>query len=150
MKVIIGVGIPGCGKTTYLKPFAAEQGLVYVNPDDIRQELTGSASDHTQEIKVWRLVHERLVAGLQNTGVVIDATHTRIRDRRQIIKLCNQHGAKEIIAYWFNPNLKKCLERNAKRQRVVPEEALRKMHNRLNLNPPTTAEGFTKVIEINN
>lgn len=148
MKVIVGVGVPGCGKTTYLKPLAAEMGMAYINPDDIRMELTGDPTDHTQETRVWDTVHERLVKVLQNGGAIVDATYTKLKDRRQLIELCKTNGADEIIAYWFNVPLEICQERNAQRQRVVPKDVLAKMHNRLQLNPPTTGEGFSKVLEI--
>jgi predicted kinase len=149
MKVIVGVGVPGCGKTTYLKPLARESGMEYINPDDIRQELTGSASDHSREVEVWNLVHSRLIESLKNSGAVVDATNTKVKDRRQLIELCEQKGVKEVIAYWFNLPLKVCIERNAKRQRIVPEHAVMKMHNRLKMNPPSIEEGFSEIRQIN-
>lgn len=149
MKVIVGIGVPGCGKTTYLKPLAKELKLEYINPDDIRQEFTGDASDHSEELQVWNTVHTRLVETLKNRGAIIDATYSKIRDRRHLINLCKQNGATEIIAYWFNAPLETCIKRNAKRERVVPEPAIATMYNRLQLNPPTKEEGFTEVVEIN-
>jgi len=35
-KVIMGIGIPGSGKTTILKEFADKNGYEYICPDDIR------------------------------------------------------------------------------------------------------------------
>lgn len=150
MKVIVGIGVPGCGKTTYLKPLAKELSLKYINPDDIREEITGDATNHSKELEVWNLVHSRLIEALKNRGAIVDATFTKIKDRRQLINLCRQNGATEIIAYWFNLPLETCIERNNNRQRAVPEIAIKKMHNRLNLNPPTTDEGFDKIVLINN
>lgn len=124
--------------------------MEYINPDDIRQELTGDATNHTNEVQVWETVHSRLIETLMNNmGVIVDATYSKIRDRRKLIELCKQNGAKEIIGYWFNPPLETCIIRNAKRQRVVPEDVIVKMHNRLKLHPPTKQEGFSEIIEIN-
>ena len=148
MKVIVGIGVPGCGKTTFLKPLSKKLALDYINPDDIRLEVTGDASDHSKELTVWEIVHTRLIEALKNSGAIVDATYTKIKDRRQLVEICKRNGAEEIIAYWFNPPLKTCLERNAKRQRTVPESAILKMHNRLKANPPTKKEGFSDVIEI--
>jgi predicted kinase len=64
---------------------------------------------------------------LQDRGAIVDATYTKLKDRRQLIKLCRHNGNPEIIAYWFNLPLEICLERNAQRQRVVPEQAVRKV-----------------------
>jgi predicted kinase len=65
-QAIIGIGIPGSGKTTYLKPLAARMGLPYVSLDDIRQELTGDAADHGQ--------HARTLAGFCRRHGVDDIT----------------------------------------------------------------------------
>lgn len=150
MKVIVGIGVPGCGKTTYLKPLAKELSLKYINPDDIRQEITGNATNHSKELEVWNLVHSSLIEALKNRGAIVDATYTKKKDRRKLIELCRQNGASEIIAYWFNLPLKTCIERNNSRKRAVPEIAIKKMHNRLKMNPPTTNEGFDKIVVISN
>jgi predicted kinase len=149
MKVIVGVGVPGCGKTTYLKPLAKDLGLEYINPDDIRQELTGNAADHSKEVQVWDTVHARLIEALKNKGAVVDATYTKVKDRLKLIEVCRQNSAKKIIAYWVNLPVETCMERNAMRERIVPKDVIIKMHNRLKLNPPTTDEGFDEVVEIN-
>lgn len=148
MKLIIGVGVPGCGKTTYLKPLAANLHLDYINPDEIREQLTGSMEDHSQEPEVWALVHQKVTEGIKDKGAVLDATYTRRRDRRIVIDLARQYGAQEIIAYWFNLPLDSCMERNRLRSRRVPNAAIEKMYNRLQINPPTEAEGFTQIIEL--
>ena len=46
-------------------------------------------------------------------------------------------------AVFFDVPLEVCLDRNARRHRVVPEEALAKMAAKLV--PPTTEEGFARV-----
>jgi predicted kinase len=142
--VIVGIGIPGCGKTTYLKPLSKEYGMAYVNPDEIRQEITGNAADHSREIEVWKRVHSSVAKSITR-GVVVDATYTKKRDRRELIQLCQQAGATEIIAYWFDVPIEICRARNKSRERVVPELALLKMHDRLTINPPTLEEGFTEI-----
>lgn len=146
MKVIVGIGVPGCGKTTYLKPLAEELNLTYINADDIREELTGDPTNHTREIKVWAIVRRRLKQAIAKNGAVLDATHSKKRDRRVIVEYCRENGADNICAYWFNLPLNTCLERNNKRDRKVPEEAAKKMYDRLNLNPPRLEEGFDVIV----
>ena len=148
MHVIAGVGIPGSGKTTYLKPLADKLGYTYVNADAIREEVTGDESDHSKEPVIWKMAHERIVNGLRKGGVVVDATYTRRRDRRELIGLCRQAGATMISAYWFKTPICTCMQRNGARQRIVSEEAILKLHNRLNLNPPKVEEGFDEIVEI--
>lgn len=47
-KVIVGIGLPGSGKTTALKPFADKNSYIYICPDDIRAELTGNPADQSK------------------------------------------------------------------------------------------------------
>lgn len=145
MKAILAVGLPGCGKTTILKPLAEEKGMVYVNADDIREELTGDPRDHTKEPAVWAEVYRRTRKGLQDSGAIIDATFTKRRDRREMIQFCSKHGATEIIGYWIDTPTDICKVRNATRHNPVPNEVIDKMANRLLLNPPKIEEGFTSI-----
>lgn len=148
MKAIIAIGLPGCGKTTLLKPMAATEGLSYVNADDIREELTGAARDHSQELAVWKMMHKRIEAGLNGSGVIIDATFTRRKSRTSMIDFCRKNGAKAIIGYWLDTPASICKERNKKRAVPVPEEAIAKMERRLKLNPPMLEEGFDEIIRV--
>lgn len=148
MKLIVGIGIPGSGKSTYLKPLAEEEGLAYINPDEIREELTGDPTNHTKEPQVWALVHTRTKSALQRTGAVVDATYTKRSDRRQLIKLAHAAGIEDIQAYWFNVPLTVAKARNAARARKVPGQVLEAMYNRMTKNPPELTEGFSAIVEI--
>ena len=150
MKAIIGIGIPGSGKTTYLKPFAEREGLVYVNADDIREEVNGDASDHSHHAAIMKLFHERVRDGVNTKGVVLDMTYSRKRDRLQAVEFCRSHGATEVIAYWFNTPVAIAKQRNAARARVVPERALEAMAHRLQLAPPSLGEGYDRMVVIEN
>jgi predicted kinase len=145
MKVYIGIGIPGSGKTTALKALAAQEGLAYVSADDIREELTGDPSDHTKEDEVWATAHERVRQALQGKGVVVDATHAKQEERLSMVSFARKHGAKDIIGYWVSPPLQTATVRNTGRERVVPEHVIHQMHQRLKAKPPRLEEGFTEI-----
>ena len=145
---IIGIGAPGCGKTSLLKPLAARKNYTYINADDIREELTGDPTDHEHEPAVWRIVHERIASALPSTGIVLDATHTRRNARTKMIRYCRAHGARRIVGYWFNTPIDVCLTRNKVRDRKVPNEVIRVMHDRLKTTPPTLEEGFDDLIQV--
>lgn len=147
VSAIIGMGIPGCGKTTILKPMAAERGMVYVSRDDIREELTGDPTNHTREKAVNRLMFERIADALHGgQGVVIDMTHSRVKDRRTSIDFCREHGAQFIKGIWFDVPIEICRKRNSDRDRVVREEALFAMAHRFKVNPPSVDEGFDEIL----
>lgn len=150
MKAIIGIGIPGSGKTTYLKPLAQREGLVYINVDEIRHSINGNPADQSNHQKVMRIFHDRVVEALAHSGVVIDMTYSRQRDRRQAVLFCRQHGAEEVIAYWFNTPLSIAQRRNNLRDRNVPDRVLAIMSTRLQIMPPSLDEGFDKIIVIEN
>ena len=79
MKVaIIAVGIPASGKTTYLKPLAERIGATYINPDELREQLLGDATDHSQNTRVWGLLYEQIDAALGKGSVVIDANRSHV------------------------------------------------------------------------
>lgn len=148
MKAVIGVGVPGSGKTTYLKPLAKKEGLAYLSADDIREEVNGDPGDQSNHLLVMRILHQRVIDNLKRHGVVIDMTNSRQRDRRQAVKFCREHGATEVVAYWFNTPLSVAKERNRGRSRVVPERAVEAMANRLQMYPPTLGEGYDRMIVI--
>ncbi len=147
-KAILGIGIPGSGKTTYLKPLAEALHYSYVNADDIRQEVNGDARNHDNHLQIMRLFHDRVRQGLQAGGVILDATYSKRKDRLHAVDLCRQNGADEVVGYIFNPPLAVAKQRNAGRERVLPEHVLELMHSRLKLNPPSLQEGFDDLIFI--
>lgn len=148
MKAIIAVGIPGSGKTTYLKPLALREKLAYVNADDIRTEVNGEAADQSRHDWVMQIFYERVRDGLRSGGVVLDMTYSRQRDRLEAIAYCREHGATDVVAYWFNTPLSVAMRRNASRARIVPERALFAMAHRLQVTPPTLDEGYDRMIVI--
>jgi predicted kinase len=79
------VGIPGCGKSTYLR--SVDNGnIVIVCPDDIRRELTGDISDQSRNSEVWSEAEHRIIDGL-NSGsyVILDATNVNTRMRVSLL-----------------------------------------------------------------
>lgn len=148
MKAIIGIGIPGSGKTTYLKPLAAKEGLAYLSADDIRAEVNGDPADQSNHLLVMRILHQRVIDSLKRHGVVIDMTNSRQRDRRQAVKFCREHGATDVVAYWFNTPLSVARERNRGRSRTVPDRVVEVMAGRLQMHPPSLDEGYDRMVVI--
>jgi len=73
---------------------------------------------------------------------VVDATNITRHERRAYIRIAEWYGA-SAEAVFFDVPLEACLERNRRRARVVPEEAVRRMAQRLV--PPSEDEGFLEV-----
>lgn len=149
-RIIMGVGIPGSGKTTALKPFAEKNTYIYISPDDIRAELTGDASDQSKNKEVWQEAHRRVAESLgRGETVVFDATFAIDVERKSFIQFAREHGAEEVHGVFAAVPLEIAKERNKARDRIVPEYAIDMMHTMLKDKPPIVEDGFDSVFDIN-
>jgi predicted kinase len=131
MKVIVLVGLPGSGKSTW----AEAQGITVISSDGVRQLLADDATNQRIHVEVFSTMRYLLKRRLQlgAAATIVDATNLLPVFRKPWIK---------IAQAYFDTPLEECLRRNAGRARVVPAEAIIEMAKKLR--PPTKAEGFTR------
>lgn len=143
MRIVVLTGLPGSGKSTWL----AQNAGGGISSDAVRKLLADDETDqsiHTQVFQTVRyLLEQRIAIGRPVT--YIDATNLIPEERRPYVEIARMRGC-EIEAVFFDVPLAVCLERNARRARVVPPEAMEKMAAKLI--PPDVAEGFSKVTRV--
>lgn len=141
MKIVITVGLPGSGKSTYLE----RRGFNAISSDEIRRLIADDAGDQTIHARVFAtiryLIRQRLSVGRPVTYV--DATHLTRWERKPYVQLARRHDC-EIEALFFDVPVEVCIARNSVRERVVPEEAILRMAKVME--PPAIEEGFDQVI----
>lgn len=139
-RIILAVGLPGSGKSTYL----ANLGAHPISSDAIRLQLADDETDQTINARVFATVRYllRQRIDLRRPATYIDATNLTRRDRRPFIGIARRHGC-PIEALFFDIPLAVCKARNAARARLVPAHALDQMAAKLV--PPSLDEGFTRI-----
>ncbi len=149
LRAIVMIGIPGSGKSTYIRQeLAIVPNQQIVCPDDIRLELTGDARDQSLNTEVWAIAYEKAKEALLAGKVLIfDATNTKKVDRLALLTHIRSVTETEIFVkgIWLRTPLDICKKRNANRQRNVPETALERMYYQLEAEPPRQDEGFSQV-----
>jgi predicted kinase len=138
--VVLAIGLPGSGKSSWFKrnkitPLSSDllRSLLFDDPTEQRfQDLIFS--------NLRSMLKARLIA--RRPMNYVDATNLTPHERHNWIKLAKDYGY-EVQAVFFDVPLEVCLERNRKRDRVVAEDVMRRMSDKLKA--PAFEEGFSKI-----
>jgi len=138
--VVLAIGLPGSGKSSWFK----RNNITPLSSDMMRALLFDDIREQRFQDLVFSnlrsLLKARLIAHRPTNYV--DATNLTPQERQHWIKLARDYNY-EVHALFFDVPLEVCIERHQRRDRVVPEEVMRRMANKLK--PPTFEEGFSKV-----
>jgi predicted kinase len=138
--VVLAIGLPGSGKTTWFR----RRGVTPLSSDLLRNILFDDVEEQRYQGLVFStlrsLLRARLIARMPWNYV--DATNLSAHERRQWIKMAKSFGY-DVQAVFFDVPLEVCLERNRSRDRMVSEDVMRKMGEKLK--PPVFEEGFSKI-----
>jgi predicted kinase len=139
-KIIVLVGLPGSGKSTY----AERLNGTALSSDKLRRLLSDDPTNqgiHHRVFSVLRhLLKHRLELGRPVT--YIDATNLTPQERRPYIKLADLYDC-GVEAVFFDVPVAECQRRNRERNRIVPDDVIANMAERLV--PPSVEEGFSRV-----
>jgi len=139
-QIILAVGLPGSGKSTYFH----KRGIQPLSSDTLREWLLDDETDQSQQYRVFLtlryLLELRLKLGRKISYV--DATSLTPKERKPYFQIAARYDC-EVQAIFFDVPIETCKHRNRGRQRRVPDDVIDRMAKKLR--PPTLAEGFTKI-----
>ena len=131
-QIIILMGIPAAGKSTFYAQTLAPLGIKHINLDTL----------HTRNREIEQ-IQEYLREGV---SIAIDNTNTLPEERVRYIRLASAAGY-HIVGYFLRSRVQECIRNNENRERKVPIAAIAAMSNRLVL--PSKSEGFDELYFVN-
>ena len=151
-EVIFTVGIPGSGKSSWVKKYYSNnKDYVIVSPDELRKELLGSIDAQQSGGYVWRVASEQIIKNLRaGKNVILDATNTVSRNRRKLIEFIREtHKAPivfkalvfEIDTKTAKVRVKNDIEKGIERSNV-PEDVIDRMHSQLQQSTSSLSSEF--------
>lgn len=143
-KLILLVGIPASGKTTYRQNNYI--GAVHVCPDEFIGYTKENPWTPKAAMVAWKKADELLEEYIfqKEEEIIFDATFTTPKRRKKYINIAKKNDL-DVIAVYCRIPIEVAKERNAKREayRQVPLTILEDMDERLI--PPSKEEGFSEV-----
>jgi predicted kinase len=138
--VVLAIGLPGSGKSSWFK----RHNVVPLSSDMVRSLLFDDVREQRFQDLVFSNLRSMLKARLiaKRPMNYVDATNLTPQERQHWIKLSKDYQY-EVHAVFFDVPLDVCLERHQRRDRVVPEDVMRRMAAKLK--PPAFEEGFAKI-----
>jgi predicted kinase len=138
--VVLAIGLPGSGKSSWFK----RHNVVPLSSDMVRALLFDDVREQRFQDLVFSNLRSMLKARLiaKRPTNYVDATNLTPQERQHWIKLAKDYQY-EVQAVFFDVPLEVCLERHQRRDRVVPEDVMRRMAAKLK--PPAFEEGFAKI-----
>jgi predicted kinase len=138
--VVLAIGLPGSGKSSWFK----RRNVVPLSSDMMRTILFDDVREQRYQDLVFSNLRSMLKARLiaRRPMNYVDATNLTPQERQHWIKLARDYQY-EVHAVFFDVPLEVCIERHQRRDRVVPDDIMRRMAAKLK--PPAFEEGFAKI-----
>lgn len=145
-KIIMLIGIPGSGKTTYSKELSNKYDAKVVSTDKVRQTFVG-----IDEKEVFPTVYRLCIEEIkEEKNVILDATHITPKVRKRSFDALDEYGVSyEKVAVFVETSVEECARRVEKRNQdpnelFLPVEVVYSYGK--NIIPPSKEEGFDEII----
>lgn len=150
--VVIGIGLSGAGKTTFLKEYALTHNFCFIEVDAVKSEYGLPYGVATSPF-IWGVIHERLQQHIhRDKNVVLDTTFlSPDLHRSGFLNFLRKNGADKIHGLFFNTPEDIAWQRNLSRDKGSSREVFERGVNVLKENPPQNDEfDYYTVIDTKN
>lgn len=132
-KMFLMCGMPGAGKTIFAKDFAKKNGYIYLSIDRLYAQFNGSEKNRENKFEIWQNFYKMIhYYETFEYDIVVDTNAPTLFDRTEFL---NWFPNYEHHLIWINAPIDLCLENNRNRERVIPEDVMKKLF--LNFEEPT-------------
>ena len=136
-------GLPCSGKSTKAQEFAKEYNATIFSSDSLRQEMFGDVNEQKYNQELFVELHKRIKNCLMNgENAIYDACNISYKRRMAFLAELKKIPCEKICILMATP-YEECLRRNAKRERKVPEEVIKRMY--MNFNIPYWYENWDDI-----
>ena len=150
-RLIILVGIPGSGKSTWIKNNKDKYlgKTKVISRDEIRFALVAEDEDYfSKEKEVYKEFIRQIKEGINEhyDTIFVDATHFNRGSRTKLLRsLGSSLKGVEVNAVVIRPSLEITLAQNAQRtgRKFVPENIIKDYYNKFEI--PSEEEGFDEI-----
>lgn len=127
--VVILIGVPGSGKSTWARQWFPESNIL--SSDKFREMLTDDENNQECSYEAFQLLGKVSMYRIKNgLTTVIDATNTKQADRAPYVADAYRY-TRPCVAVFFNVDFEEAVRRDSERARTVGRDVIDKFWNRI-------------------
>lgn len=143
-QILLLIGAPASGKTTVRNQLEKQYPQAkIISMDDRRKELCGDINDQSKNNEIFGWQEKEVRKAMKaRLSVVVDCTNPTFKLRKILLRIAREYGALVSAIYWDLP-LKTLLERNANREKRVPDTVVERFYKALEYPHPVEFDQLT-------